>query len=448
MTTRLNNLGSILGSFLVMCLFGVALAHNFAFIGYKLHPFLLCIAAAAIGYGLIEALFAFVAAVAIYFLGLLVYHHNLLPAAEPHVYIIFSFAATAVVLGVVQNSRFHQLLQARSELEEVRNEGERLRQRLQVVQTANQKLNERILGEVTTVQSFAEIARRLSVLEEKDLYPALCDLMVDFVHAQEASVYMLQGDCLTLMAEKGWESVPQEARALVRDRDLLWTALDQRRVMTPLDLEKILRQTPLDPSRRNRRLICAPIFHPQSGEAIGVLSVDRLPFAHLHGNTLGMLGVIAKWGGESLYNATSYQELSRQLVRDDLIPGCIPLILVQDRYQQKPGQGLVVCQFQGLKRLEYADQVWFRKTLSAVLQPLATEGASIGRAGDEAYAVLLPEGSKAAETAERVVSLLRSRVQSHPQRGTLSIFVGSVSGPSPATYKSDCQRALKSALRC
>ena len=449
MTTRLNNLGSILGSFVVMCLFGVALAHNFAFIGYKLHPFLLCIAAAAIGYGLIEALFAFVVAVAIYFLGLLVYNHDMLPAADPHVYIIFSFVVTAVVLGMVQNSRFRQLLQTRSELEEVRNESERLRQRLQVVNTANQKLNERILGEVTTVQSFADIARRLSVLEEKDLYSALCDLMVDFVHAQEASVYMLQGDRLTLMAEKGWENVPSEARALVRDRDLLWTALDQRKVVTPLDLEKMPGQTGMDAARRHRRLICAPIFHPQSGEATGVLSVDRLPFAHLHGNTLGMLGVIAKWAGDSLFNASSFQELSRQLVSDDLIPGCIPPILLQDRFQQKPGQGLVVCQLQGLKALEYADQVWFRKTLSAVLQPLAGAGATIGRAGEEAYALLLPDGGKSGETAEQLVGTLRSKVQGHPQTARLSIFVGSaVPGGAEATYESAWQQALKSAQRC
>ncbi|MBX3166392.1 MAG: GAF domain-containing protein [Candidatus Eremiobacteraeota bacterium] len=445
MTTRLNNLGSILGSFLVMCLFGVALAHNFAFIGYKLHPFLLCIAAAAIGYGLIEALFAFVVAVAIYFLGLLVYHHDMLPAADPHVYIIFSFVVTAVVLGMVQNSRFRQLLQTRSELEEVRNEGERLRQRLQVVNTANQKLNERILGEVTTVQSFADIARRLSVLEEKDLYAALCDLMVDFVHAQEASVYMLQGERLTLMAEKGWESVPQEARALVRDRDLLWSALDQRKVVTPLDLEKMPGQTVLDAARRHRRLICAPIFHPQSGEATGVLSVDRLPFAHLHGNTLGMLGVIAKWAGDSLFNASSFQELSRQLVSDELIPGCIPPILLQDRFQQKPGQALVVCQLQGLKGLEYADQVWFRKTLSAALQPLAGGGASIGRAGEEAYALLLPDAGSAAAASEQLVNTLRTKVQGHPQAARLSIFIGSALGDS---YESAWQQALKSAQRC
>lgn len=447
MSTRLSNLGSILASFIVLMLFGLALGHNFAFVGYMLHPFLLAIAAAAIGYGLIEALFAFVVAVAIYFAGLLVYQGEILPKADPHVYILFSFVCTAVVLGLVQNSRFRQLLQTRSELEEVRNESERLRQRLQVVNTANQKLNERILGEVTTVQSFADIARRLSVLEEKDLYPALCDLVADFLHAQEASVYMLKGEKLQLMAQKGWENVPPEAKELSRDKDLLWSALDQRKVVTPLDLEKMPGQTGMDAARRHRRLICAPIFHPQNGEVMGAVSVDRLPFAHLHGNTLGMLGVIAKWAGDSLFNASSFEQLSKQLASDDLVAGCIPPILLQDRYEQSGQKSLVVIELQGLRGLEYADGVWFRKTLSAVLQPLVPPSASLGRANDETYAILLPGQADAATLQEQVLAGLRAKFPSHPQASRLNVRVGSAAGNGEDTFDAAWQQALKGAQR-
>lgn len=449
MSIRLNNIGSILGSFLVLMFFGVTLAHDFAYIGYKLHPFLLAIAAAAIGYGLIEALFAFVLAVALYFAGLLFYAGTLLPQADPHIYILFSFMLTAVVLGMVQNSRIRQLMQARSELEEVRNVGERLRQRLQVVNTANQKLNERILGEVTTVQSFADIARRLSVLEEKDLYPALCDLLADFVHAQECSVYMLQDQNLLLKAQRGWSEVPQDARTLTRDKDLLWSALDQRRVVTPLDLDKMPVQSATDTARRHRRLICAPIFHPQSGQAMGVVSVDRLPFAHLHGNTLGMLSVIAKWAGDSLFNASSFQGLSRQLNSDELIPGCIPPILLQDRFQEAVRRGdscsLVVVQLQGLEALDPSDQVWFRKTLSGALQPHLGSGVSLGRVNDDSYALLFLTSDKTQQVANEVVAQLKAKVPSHPQASRVNPQVGwaGASGHE-GDYENTWRRALTS----
>jgi len=450
LSIRLNNIGSILGSFLVVMFFGWILAHNFAFVGYKMHPFLLAIAAAAIGYGLIEALFAFVLAVAIYFSGLLFYAGTLLPQADPHIYILFSFMLTAVVLGMVQNSRIRQLRQARSELEEVRNEGERLRQRLQVVNTANQKLNERILGEVTTVQSFADIARRLSVLEEKDLYPALCDLLGDFVHAQECSVYMLQDENLILKAQRGWSEVPQDARSLQRDKDLLWSALDQRRVVTPLDLDKMPVHSVSDTARRHRRIICAPIVHPHSGQAMGVVSVDRLPFAHLHGNTLGMLSVIAKWAGDSLFNASSFQGLSRQLNSDDLIPGCIPPILLQDRFQQGVRRGdrcsLVVVQLQGLETLDPDDQVWFRKTLSGALQPQLGSGVSLGRLNDDSYALLLATSDKPEQVANEVMAQLKSKIPSHPQSNRLHPQVGwSAASEHEGDFEKTWRQALNSA---
>lgn len=452
MTPRLSNLGSVLLGFGLFMVAGLLLRGNFAFTGQLLHPFLLVIAAAAIGHGLIEALFAFVIAVAIYLGGLVVYAGSWAPTTYPHVYILFSFVLTAVVLGMVQNSRFRQLGSTRSELEEVRNESERLRQRLQVVNTANQKLNERILGEVTTVQSFADIARRLSVLEEKDLYPALCDLVTDFVHAQECSVYMLNGDRLILMAQRGWDNVSPEARALTRDRDLLWSAVEQRRVLTPLDLEKMPVAQGPDPARRFNRLIVAPIFHPQSGEVMGVISVEKIPFAHLHGNTLGMLGVIAKWAGDSLFNASSFQELSKQLNTDELMPECIPPILLRDRYEQEVARGqrcgAVVVQMQGLRGLDYNDQVWFRKTLYSVLQPFVSERVSLGRYAEEGYALLVPGGDPT-ELRTQVAEQLKGKFTNHPQAARLSTFVGSAtSGPGLESFEGAWQQALKGAQRC
>lgn len=454
MTTRLTNLGSLLLGFLVFMGAGLLLRNNFAFIGVILHPFLLVIAAAAIGYGLIEALFAFVVASGIYFAGLLFYQGTLGLTASPHVYILFSFVLTAVVLGMVQNGRTRQLSSTRSELEDVRNEGERLRQRLHVVNTANQKLNERILGEVTTVQSFADIARRLSVLEEKDLYPAICDLVSDFCHAQECSIYMLneKGDNLILMAEHGWENVAPEARSLSRDRDLLWVAIEHRKVVTPLDLDKMPASTGNDPARRFNRMIAAPIFHPQTGAVMGVISVERIPFAHLHGNTLGMLSVIAKWAGDSLFNASSFRELSKQLMSDDLMPGCVPPILLRDRFEQArlrgEACGLVAVQLQGLRALDNTDQVWFRKTLYSVLQPLAKERNCLGRYGEEGYALEV-FGTDAAAVRAQVAEQLKSKIQSHPQNSRLSTFVGGANaGAGAETFEGAWQQALKAAQRC
>ena len=377
---------------------------NFAFVGSTLHPFLLIIAFGAF-YGLPEAMLCAVMSVGLYFLGLAITENTVVPAGGAHFKMLFSFVICGVVLGLAQNARNRQLASTRSELEEIRNESERLRQRLQVVNAANQKLNERILGEVTTVQSFADIARRLSVLEERDLYPAVCDLARDFVHASEASVYMLQGDKLVLTAQRGWESVPNEAKVLYRANDLLWNALDKGRPLTALDLE-LPPQNEDDPSRRYRRLMAAPIVHPQTGKVVGVLSVDRLPFSEFHGNSLGMLGVIAKWAGDSLYNASTFREVANQLAGDDAMPGCLAPVLFKDRIQQeitREDAGPVSCaviMVQGLQALPEAEQLEIRKSIYGKVQPMLEGRTVIGRMKDGVYGVLMP--GRDAATAQKV----------------------------------------------
>lgn len=450
MTTRLSNLGSILGTFAVLMFFGWLFKHDFAFTNQLLHPYLLAIGAAAIGYGLIEALFATVIAVGLYSLSLRMLGETgpLVGSGKEHIYILFSFVLTAVVLGMVQNSRMRQLASTRSELEDVRNEGERLRQRLQVVNTANQKLNERILGEVTTVQSFADIARRLSVLEEKDLYPAICDLVGDFAHAEECSIYMVNSDRLVLMAERGWKEVAPEARALEHGSDLLWSSVDQRRLLTPLDLDKTMLVSGRDPSRRHSRLIAAPILHPQTGAVTGVISVEKIPFAHLHGNTLSMLGVISKWAGDSLHNANSFGQLARELTVDDLMPGCVPAMIARDRYDQAAGSvSLVAIQLQGLRALDHVDQVWFRKTLYGVLQPYLRDKVTLGQVREDSYVlvVLASAGADLGRLVEGVMANVKEKMAGHPQASRLSAFVGAAEG---GNFETAWQAALKQAQRC
>lgn len=395
--------------YLAACLGGYFLNEgDFAFVNVPLHPFLLIIALIGIQYGVTEALVATAAGLVIYLVGLR--GTGLGEGYTP--YILFSFVATGLLLGLTQESRNRQLRQTRSELEEVRHESERLRQRLQVVTAANTALNERILGEVSTVQSFSEIARRLSVLEERDLYPALCELCLEFVHATEASVYMLSGaDQLVLTAQKGWTSIPAEDRSIARGRDLMWAAVDQQKPVTGVDFEG----PPPGPGVR-LRLICAPIVHPVTQQVMGVVSVDRLPFSQLHANSVSVLGVIAKWAGDSLYNAATFREVATQLAGDDILKSCVPPVLFRDRIQQalKAAPGALVCLLiGGYHSLGSEEQIELRRRLQDVFSRTLDSRDLLGRLAQGVYAVFLPERSEgqAEESRERLLQELRTQVK-------------------------------------
>lgn len=393
--------------YLAVCFGGYLLNEgDWAFINVPLHPFLLIIALLGIQYGVTEALGATAIGLVLYLIGL--HGTGLGEGYTP--YILFSFVATGLLLGLTQESRNRQLRQTRSELEEVRHESERLRQRLQVVTAANTQLNERILGEVSTVQSFSEIARRLSVLEERDLYPALCELCLEFVHATEASVYMLSGEQLMLTAQKGWSAIAEEDRRVSRGRDLLWAAVDQHKAVTGIDLDG----PPPTSSHGRLRLICAPIVHPVTGQVMGVVSVDRLPFSQLHANSVSVLGVIAKWAGDSLYNAATFREVATQLAGDDVLKSCVPPVLFRDRIQQalKTAPGSLVCLLiTGYHALASQEQVELRGRLQEVFSRLLDKHDVLGRLAQGVYGVFLPEGAAAEGFRERLLGELRGQVK-------------------------------------
>ena len=306
MTTRRYVL-EIAALYLLVGVIGVVFnGGNWAFVGVLLHPYLAIVAVEAVQYGLTQSMIAALMSCILYGVCL---RTTAAGVVGNHYAVLFGFLATGLVLGLTQESRNRKIKDLRAELDETKKDHERLRQRVSVLSTANDELNERILGEVTTVQSFSEIARRLSVLEERDLYPSICDLVRDYLHADEASYYVLEGEKLVMKAQKGWPSVPEQAAVIPKGDDLLWAAISSGQPVTPMDQDPSAIEIKGDPSRRHTRLICAPVLHPETGQPIGVLSVDRLPFSRFHGTSIKVLGVIARWAGDSLHNAQLFDEL-------------------------------------------------------------------------------------------------------------------------------------------
>lgn len=368
-------------------------AHDYAYLGLMLHPFLLVIVLEAIHYGRTEALFASFVGVAAYISGMLSAGHQLHYERSTDLVVIFTLIATGFVLGTTQQARNRQLTQARNELEELRSESERQRQRINVLTAANRELNDRVLGEVSTVQSFSELARRLSVLDEKDLAPAICELVCDYLGASESSVYLLKGQRLNLAANRGWESVPDESATLSPGPDLLWTAVNKKVTVTARDLDAPAPQGE-DEERRFRHLIAAPIINPGSGSVVGVISVDAIPFARFHSLSVKVLGVIARWAGDSFYNASLFRGVTSQLAGDDLMDDCLPPLVFRDRLTQMANggearQGVVSVRLQGLQELTLREQKEVRRGLYASLKQVMLPGDILGMLQDGHYGLLV-----------------------------------------------------------
>lgn len=275
-----------------------------SFPGVALHPFLLVVALEATLYGLRPALLAAGLGAALYLMGA--------PAlGSADAVPLLAILATAVLLGLAQESRHRLVREARAEAERLQLEQDRLRQRIAVLEQANQELSERIIGEVHTVASFADLARRLSVLEREDLYPAICDLVHDYLSATRSSLYLIVEGELQLQCARGFAVVPEALQHLTDRDSLAWLAAREGAVLTALD--RWQRQggggAPVLREGEHLILMAAPLKDPSSDQVIGVICVHALPFSRFHGASKKIFGVIARWAGDALQNAARMEEL-------------------------------------------------------------------------------------------------------------------------------------------
>jgi polysaccharide biosynthesis protein PelD len=278
---------------------------NWSFTGFALHPFLFVIAIEASQYGLRPALMASFVGLGLYVVG----SGGLGPGDSLP---ILAMLVTGILLGMVQEARNKQLREARHELDRSRTEQDRLRQRIQILTEANNELNERILGEVKTVSSFSEIARRLSVLDQGDLYGAICDLINDYLSATRSTVYELVGDNLIIKAAKGYVVVPEDLKQIQDKKSLAWRAVTQKQPLSALDL---LKQDDNKSGLKEGQfpiLMAAPIIEEGTQEVRGVICVNNLPFSKFHGASTKILGVVARWAADSLYNAEVVAQLRQK----------------------------------------------------------------------------------------------------------------------------------------
>ena len=59
-------------------------------------------------------------------------------------------------------------------------------------------------------------------------------------------------------------------------------------------------------------LLAAPIMEEETKEVRGVVCVNNLPFSKFHGASTKILGVVARWAGDSLYNAEIVEQLRQK----------------------------------------------------------------------------------------------------------------------------------------
>jgi len=283
---------------LVLAVAGQVMGHDFRFLHWTLSPYVLLVIAIALEHGWLEA-----CAAALVVLALTGYGHP-----DLRFQVVLLLGSALFVGGLADRNRRrirHLRLVVANQAEALVTQTDKLAS----LEKSKLELVDRLAERQTTTGTLHEVYRRLADEDLSRLPSAVVDVVAECIGAEQCSLYLMEGNSLTLAMAKGWASTPEEARHVTLGDDLLSLAVREKRLRT-------LQEYPLERLRYDgmeagfMRLMAAPILHAGSGAVLGVLSVESLPFSLFNRSSAQLLETIAELAGKSLTAAVSPSEAS------------------------------------------------------------------------------------------------------------------------------------------
>jgi len=291
---------------------------NPGFAGVGPHPYFLVVLPVASRYGFRAGLFAAGVASAFY-LGLLLPSRPDISPIDMRAFEYWGppllFTAAGIVLGEIREGGDREFRLLKIESDGLRADLTQLTAQYQALSKAKEAMDLAAITQEQTLSLLYESSQGLRTLSEKDIYPAVLDLLARYAGAEAASVYLLEENTLRLesaIGEPTGSAAPSSLRpeAIPAGKGLAAMALDRGRAVS-------INSCTVQDDEPGCFLAMAPITGG-GGAPLGVMSIDKIPFHMLSPQTLRVLSMLADWCSASVLNARTYLDTKNQLIADDV----------------------------------------------------------------------------------------------------------------------------------
>jgi diguanylate cyclase (GGDEF)-like protein len=224
------------------------------------------------------------------------------------------FVGGGILLGEIreaQKKRYQTLVDAFNHLTSAHAD---LGQRYEALSRAKQELDTHIISQEQTLTTVYEAAKGLKSLDEEDIFPAVVEIMVDFLAAEACSVYVLTEDRLVLAAGHDPEGQFKRRSELIVDEGMVAEAVTSRQSVS---LNALTPSTNFTDLAAEGIVICVPLLNSKN-QVLGVLNIERLPFIKFNPQTVRLASIIGEWCGSAIENARTYQDTRDKNISDDI----------------------------------------------------------------------------------------------------------------------------------
>jgi len=294
------------------------------FLGIKPNPYWIVILITATGFGFRAGIFAGLAC-SVFVIGyvcveirIIHFWDFVILFKKPEIFGQFLlFTGGGCIIGEVREVKNRKIRELEMEYEDLEDAHQQLIKAYDQLSEVNKEVDARITGTETTLLKLYQAEKSLKSLRERDLYPAVIEILKDFLYVEACSIYRLHENKLQMTARLNDDN----------------SRIQKRRKGFSIMKKAIKTKETINMFNHPGIIICAP-FMDSANQVIGLINIEKVPKMKMNPQTVRMTTMIAQQCAAGIKNASAYEETKKHHITDD-ITGALNFEYFQQRLDEE-----------------------------------------------------------------------------------------------------------------
>lgn len=236
-------------------------------------------------------------------------------AEKQELIIPFAFVLTGMVLGRIRQQVVIGLRQKEEALAAQNKELRKLKEYAEYSEKSRHVLEARIVGQMSTMETLYETARKLETLELNDAYKGCLEMLAKHFQVKKSSLYIKEGDYLILKAAYGWSERGVVEGKIHPEKSLMKIVFEENRPITVRDIISN-KNSQAFVDQYGQVLAMFPI-RSEGDHTIGVVNVEKMDFLSLNRTNLQMISRVVEWVSQAMHKHMFLKSLKAQIIYDE-----------------------------------------------------------------------------------------------------------------------------------
>jgi GGDEF domain-containing protein len=211
------------------------------------------------------------------------------------------FIGGGSIIGEVREVKNRKLRELKMEYEDLEDGYGQLSKAYDQLSEVNKEVDKRVTGKETTLLKLYQAEQSLKSLRERDVYPAVIEILKDFISIEACSIYRLHDNQLKMTARLNDNS----------------SRIKKRRKAFSVMKKAIKTKETISMFNHPCIIICAP-FMDSKNQVIGLINIEKVPKMKVNPQTARMTTLIAQQCAAAIQNASAYEETKKHHITDDM----------------------------------------------------------------------------------------------------------------------------------